>query len=295
MNYPGSEIKLFASFFCGFLLIFMTLNYKKKSNSNRNYLSAMNWPGYKYLGPGNNINNGSPVNIVDSIAKQHDLAYDNAKTKIDIRKCDLKAIDEFGKVETHGIGEYVASAVGKYGLKTKYSVESVTGVLYPQMRDPNDYRVPWGYSKKTNLPYFNRGNKLYADRIAGASEPKQRVDQYKMVSEVLNYIIVKVLKVEILSLTLTFPQIRDPTDYRVPWGYNKKNEPYFNRGKRLYADKRIDEAEQRKKQRISATVTTQQLGAENAGSIHENIATDNITIPDPETNFLEKCGDFSFE
>lgn len=142
----------------------------------------MNWPGYKYLGPGNNINNGSPVNIVDSIAKQHDLAYDNAKTKDDIRKCDLKAIDEFGKVETHGIGEYVASAVGKYGLKTKYSVESVTGVLYPQMRDPNDYRVPWGYSKKTNLPYFNRGNKLYADRIAGASEPKQPV----MVSEVLN-------------------------------------------------------------------------------------------------------------
>lgn len=95
-----------------------------------------------------------------------------------------------------------------------------------------------------------------------------------------------------------FPQGRDPTDYRVPWGYNKKNQPYFNRGKRLYAEKRTEEAKQRKKQRISATVTAQQIGTAHAGDIHGNIATDNIIgspIPYPGTTILEKYGDFPFE
>lgn len=32
-------------------------------------------PGYKYLGPGNGLDKGEPVNFADSVAREHDLAY----------------------------------------------------------------------------------------------------------------------------------------------------------------------------------------------------------------------------
>ena len=33
-------------------------------------------PGYKYLGPGNDLNRGKPTNAADALAKQHDILYD---------------------------------------------------------------------------------------------------------------------------------------------------------------------------------------------------------------------------
>ena len=40
--------------------------------------------GYKYLGPGNKLDKGEPVNRADRIAQIHDFAYDKAKTKEDV-------------------------------------------------------------------------------------------------------------------------------------------------------------------------------------------------------------------
>lgn len=35
----------------------------------------MNVPGYRYLGPGNKIDNGDPVNELDAVARRHDIDY----------------------------------------------------------------------------------------------------------------------------------------------------------------------------------------------------------------------------
>lgn len=86
--------------------------------------------GHKYLGPGNPINNGEPINSADRIAQQHDLEYAKAKTKQDIFNSDKKAIASFYKdfVREPSIG----SAAGALGLSIKHSAETILGsVIYP--------------------------------------------------------------------------------------------------------------------------------------------------------------------
>lgn len=82
-------------------------------------------PGYKYLGPGNKINKGDPVNEVDLIAQIHDIDYTNARQDSDIRKADKEAIEKFKKADLS-----IGQQIGKVGLEVKYGIESFTGVLY---------------------------------------------------------------------------------------------------------------------------------------------------------------------
>lgn len=89
----------------------------------------MNFPGHRYLGPGNPTNNGPPVDKDDEIAQSHDLPYSKTTTSKDIRTADKKAIVEFSK-NSITTGNW-HSAVGVTGLSAKYAVESITGVLYP--------------------------------------------------------------------------------------------------------------------------------------------------------------------
>jgi len=84
-------------------------------------------PGYHYLGPGNPLPNGPDVNSAYSVAHKHDIEYANATSDADIRKSDLKAIKEFVKTG------YLGGFAGAAGLSAKYAVESLTGVLYPNM------------------------------------------------------------------------------------------------------------------------------------------------------------------
>lgn len=83
-------------------------------------------PGYKYLGPGNKLNKGDPVNETDLIAQIHDYEYDRAETSNEIREADQEAINKFANVENPSFGSYL----GELGLGIKYEVEGVTGVLY---------------------------------------------------------------------------------------------------------------------------------------------------------------------
>lgn len=81
-------------------------------------------PGYNYLGPGTYDFSQKPVNEADKVAREHDLAYANAKSDEDIRKADRESIPKF---LTSGS---VGGVVGAAGIGIKYGVESVTGVLY---------------------------------------------------------------------------------------------------------------------------------------------------------------------
>lgn len=90
-------------------------------------MPAFNVPGYRYLGPGNKLNNGTPINSADSIARDHDIAYEQAKSTSDIRAADRKAIGQF-------IGDKsIGGTIGAVGLGVKYIGESIVGVQYPNM------------------------------------------------------------------------------------------------------------------------------------------------------------------
>ena len=89
-------------------------------------------PFHRYIGPGNKSDNGEPVDEDDRIAKQHDIKYDNAKTEQDVRKADIEAIVLFRKNWLDGNWH---SLIGDIGLSLKYAVESVTGVIYPDVQE----------------------------------------------------------------------------------------------------------------------------------------------------------------
>lgn len=91
-------------------------------------------PGFRYLGPGNPLDSGTPTNKADSIARDHDFEYDSATSKEDIFKSDLKAIGRFTSnlfTDLNPISRF-GSTVGAIGLGAKTAVERIKGdVIYP--------------------------------------------------------------------------------------------------------------------------------------------------------------------
>lgn len=91
---------------------------------------AFLYPGHKYLGPGNPLNNGEPVDSADRIAQVHDIEYSKAKSFGDIHSSDLKAIKSFGSDFT--TKPNLPSAAGFVGLGVKYLTESaINRPIYP--------------------------------------------------------------------------------------------------------------------------------------------------------------------
>lgn len=90
------------------------------------------FPGHKYLGPGNELNCGEPVDVDDAIAREHDRAYESATCKEDVYFADTKAIFSF-------MFDWVKnknwhSAVGAIGLAFKHGTEKLLRrVLYPRL------------------------------------------------------------------------------------------------------------------------------------------------------------------
>lgn len=110
------------------------------------------YPGRKYLGPGNPLNNGTPTTPADFVAQKHDHAYANAKYKEDIYKADKEAIDSFNKIEGFD------SKVGSLGLNIKNTVEErILGkTLYPFNMAPT--RSPPTKIARLNGPYSTKNN-----------------------------------------------------------------------------------------------------------------------------------------
>lgn len=106
-------------------------------------------PGYKYLGPGNSLDEGEPTNSADAIARQHDIAYDRAKTSEDIRRADREGIAAFAS-DRNIFGPTFGGIVGAAGLSAKYAVESFTGVLYPNMSEPKGVKRSFADSTSTD-------------------------------------------------------------------------------------------------------------------------------------------------
>ncbi|KPJ17524.1 Capsid protein VP1 [Papilio machaon] len=118
-------------------------------------------PGYKYLGPGNDLDLGEPTNELDKLAKEHDESYNEAQQEYDEAINEGKNEKEQKKIAQQKIKQadetflkqvYQYTPTSKYdeaariaaltGIGTKYLGERVLGTIYPRFR---------AHSKKTAL------------------------------------------------------------------------------------------------------------------------------------------------
>lgn len=120
-------------------------------------------PGYKYLGPGNSLDRGEPTNFIDADAQEHDIAYDQAKSKQDIYTADTTFLSKAGDHIAEGIsgqGSYsdtIGAIAGAVGIGTKHLVESgVNKVLYPSI--PGKL---WVEYLKHNIVNFLKVSKIH--------------------------------------------------------------------------------------------------------------------------------------
>jgi hypothetical protein len=133
-------------------------------------------PGHHYIGPGNTIDDISPIDVDDHIAREHDIRYENARTQEDIHEADREGANEFLTDIIHN--QNLHSVAGYIGLKAKEGVERVVGVQYPsnlpispsgmsKVKAPKVTRVNGKYhvdrdpSRHPEFP-TNRGQRLYA-------------------------------------------------------------------------------------------------------------------------------------
>nr|QTZ83169.1 MAG: VP1 [Periparus ater ambidensovirus] len=101
-------------------------------------------PPFKYLGPGNSLNRGPPYNHIDAAAREHDIAYTEAKTKDDVYNADQKFLSESKKHLLAGItgegtfSDSIGAAIGGVGIGTKHLIEKATNrVYYPSISGKN--------------------------------------------------------------------------------------------------------------------------------------------------------------
>lgn len=117
-------------------------------------------PGYKYLGPGNNLYEGTPVNKTDSIARKHDFEYNSAVNKSQVYDSDNRAIlsffNEYSQSKTFG------ALAGALGLGVKTSVEQFFDTsIYPNTESmskrPSDQQYSFDEIKRLNTSslYFD--------------------------------------------------------------------------------------------------------------------------------------------
>lgn len=95
----------------------------------------LHFPRHKYLGPGTQDFPQSPVDIDDSIAREHDLDSSFPVDKSEIQTADKKALQSFWN-DFSKTGNR-QSLVGSTGIGLKYGIESITGPLYPSMNKSN--------------------------------------------------------------------------------------------------------------------------------------------------------------
>ena len=53
-------------------------------------MPSLLYPNHRYLGPGNPIDNGTPVDNADRIAQVHDIEYNSARTKEEKERQTMK-------------------------------------------------------------------------------------------------------------------------------------------------------------------------------------------------------------
>ena len=92
----------------------------------------IHFPWHRYLGPGTKDMNVEPIDVDDSIAKEHDHAYAKANNVQDIDKADSHAISDF-------ISNFIDT--GNW-----HSLVGATGLL---LKNPMNRFIPYAYQPKS--------------------------------------------------------------------------------------------------------------------------------------------------
>lgn len=114
-------------------------SYAKSDKILKGEKKGLTVPGFKYLGPGNSLNRGNPVNEIDEDAEEHDKAYDRAKTSEEVSAADKsfisKASDHIIKAinQKESLSNTIGAAIGAVGIGIKSGIEKQTGVIYPSL------------------------------------------------------------------------------------------------------------------------------------------------------------------
>lgn len=124
-------------------------------------------PGHEYVGPGNPIDEkvDKSVDEDDSIAREHDLAYNKAKTEDDIRKADDIAIHKF-ETSYKSKGN-IHAKVASIGLQAKQFLEYLHGkILYPQGLNSGNFFLDMA---KPKPPLGNKARRMRNTQAYNAS------------------------------------------------------------------------------------------------------------------------------
>nr|QVW56821.1 MAG: VP1 [Aegithalos caudatus ambidensovirus] len=121
-------------------------------------------PLHKYTGPGNSLNRGPAYNYADADAKEHDIAYDRAKTSKDITTADKKylskAVDHVvdGLSGSGSISDTITGGIGALGIGAKYLAEKYKGnIIYPSLS--GEYK--WLPLVNESLPIISLGGIIF--------------------------------------------------------------------------------------------------------------------------------------
>lgn len=90
------------------------------------------FPGYPHIGPGNKILDKAN-NALDAIAREHDIAYNIAKSTEDIAEADKRFINKLSEFETTSVYEWLVVQISRFGILTKFYIENIIGVVYPKL------------------------------------------------------------------------------------------------------------------------------------------------------------------
>jgi hypothetical protein len=118
-----------------------------KNTAGTLFKTAQNWSqgrflapgGYRYCGPGNDLNSGDPINASDSACRQHDMDYDRFRKAKDagkigdkelrdlVRESDDRLLSNLRQDSKRDIGSYLS----ELGIRAKKTAEDL-GLLSPE-------------------------------------------------------------------------------------------------------------------------------------------------------------------
>lgn len=130
------------------------------------------FPGYKYVGPGNSLNRGVPINKLDAAAKKHDEKYHKIteyykKTKNkkhfeeQIAIADIEFVNEVATFAPETSYDQVVKWIALAGIEGKHILEKYTGIIYPRVTDQDkagDMEVPGNVSSIIGTGVQNHNN-----------------------------------------------------------------------------------------------------------------------------------------
>ena len=136
-----------------------------RSSVNQSEQNVFTWAGYKWLGPGTDIeynvaNNVQPVNALDEVARGHDLAYWDIRERFEAGEIDYKQASDLVRiaddtfVKEAGKLSGLPAFLSKLGMSFKEFVDGYLGPSYAGLR-PEKYNTRKDPKYYTSYTEFN--------------------------------------------------------------------------------------------------------------------------------------------